>query len=130
MNASDIFGMLRLSRACFEGIYQVDDLPKGYCMHNRHIAVVVAFSVCVACEGIYKLSDHIVYVHQVHYDAAVVDRDGQVLGDIMAEGCNRAVVVRAAPFAEDIREAVNQHLCSGILRVLEQQVFSGFLDLP
>ena len=47
----------------------------------------------------------------------------------MAEGGHRGIITRAAPFAEEIREAVDQRLCAGLGGVAEKFLLGGQLAL-
>ena len=47
------------------------------------------------------------------------------MGDVVAKGGHRTVVVRTAPLAVEVGEAVHQHPSSGLLRVLEEQLLTG-----
>lgn len=60
-------------------------------------------------------------------DRRGVDRDRQVVCNIIAERTDGAVVVRFHPLADKIREAVNQHLRSGFLGIGEEQILAGSL---
>ena len=71
--------------------------------------------------------DHIVDVDQVHDHLRVVDRDGKVSCDVVAEGGHRAVVVGPAPLAEDVGKAedINSRAC--ILCISKEQVLTSLL---
>ena len=62
----------------------------------------------LALQGVDHLGHQVVDIEQFQLHTRVVDRDGQVVGDVVAEGGYRAVVVGSAPFAEEVREAINQ----------------------
>ena len=78
-------------------------------------------------EGIKHGIDEVVDIEQLKFHGGVVDLDGQVVGDVVAEGGHGAVVVGAAPLAEKIRETVDEHLCAGLCCVREKEVFARFL---
>ena len=59
----------------------------------------------------------------MYLDARIIDRDGQVMGDIVTEGGYDRVVVGTAPFAEEIRETVYQYLGSRFAGIVEQELF-------
>ena len=84
-------------------------------------------AVLPAPEGQDHLVHQVVDVQQLQLHTGVVDLYGQTVGDVVAEGGHRAVVVRAAPLAVEVGEAVHQHLSAGLLRVLEKQLLSGSL---
>ena len=90
-------------------------------MNHGHFAIITV-AVFPAAQGGNKFVHHIVYVNQMHHHRRVVHPDGLVMGDVVAESGHRAVIVGAAPFAEHIREAVHQYLCTRFPGVLEQQL--------
>ena len=69
--------------------------------------------------------DH--FVHQVvdvqefEFHGGVVHGERQIVGDGVAERGHGAVVVGPAPFAEQVRETVDQHLGAGFFAVFEEQ---------
>ena len=67
---------------------------------------------------------HIVDVAKLQLYTGVTDGDGQVVGVIVADGGDDGIVVGAAPFAEEIDEAVDQHLGSRLGAVGEEEVFA------
>ena len=74
---------------------------------------------------IYKVVD----VEELELYRGVVDLDRQVVGNVVAEGSYGRVVVRAAPFAEEVGEAVYQHLSAGFFGVIEEKLLAGLLAL-
>ena len=79
----------------------------------------------------FECTDHLLHevidVEHLKFDRRVVDRDREVIGDVVAEGRDGAVVVRAAPFAVEVRETVNKHLHAILLSVLQEEVLPCFL---
>jgi len=71
--------------------------------------------------------DHIIDVHQAHDHLRVVDRDGKVPCDVVAEGGYRTVVVGPAPLAEDVGKAEYIHDRARLLGIAEEQVLTGLL---
>ena len=53
----------------------------------------------------------------------------QVIRNVIAKCSDGAVIVRTAPFTEQIRETVNQYLRTGLRRIIEKQFLSGFFAL-
>ena len=104
-------------------------MPEGHAVVHRHMAVP-SVRVLLPRQGPYQLVDHIVDVLQVESHGRVVDLDRKALRDVVAEGRDDAVVVRAAPFPEQVREPVHEHLSTRILRVAEHQFLPGTLALP
>ena len=78
-------------------------------------------------EGAEHLIDEVVDVEHLQFHCGVVHRDGQVVGDVAAEGCYRGVVVRAAPLSVEVWEAIDEHPRSGLLAVAEHQFLAGLL---
>ena len=79
-----------------------------------------------AFERIQHFHNEIVDIEQLELGAPVIDRDGQVVRQIVAEGGNRAVVVRAAPLAEQVRESVDQHPRASLPGVIKEQLLARF----
>ena len=71
----------------------------------------------LAQQRVEHLRHKVVDVKQLQTDRGVGDRRLLAMRDLMAERGHRAVVVRAAPLAVDVREAVDQRGRAGALRV-------------
>ena len=112
-----------------EPLQQLHYMPEGHAVVHRH-AAVAPVRVLLSREGPYQLVDHVVDVLQVEGHVRVVDLDRQAFGDVVAERRDDAVVVRAAPLPEEVREPVHEHLRAGLLRVPEHQLLPGPLALP
>ena len=84
-------------------------------------------AVLPALKGQEHLVDQVIDVQQFQFHIGVVDLYRQAVGDVVAEGGHRAVVVRAAPLAVEIGEAVHQHPRAGLLRIFEEQFLAGLL---
>ena len=91
-------------------------------------AIVVA-AVLVALEGINHLLNEIINVKKFHLNRTIIYLDREVVGDVVAEGCYCRVVVGTAPFTEEVRETVDQDLCSGFRAVFKHQLFSSLFAL-
>ena len=78
----------------------------------------------LALECIEHFLDQIIDKQHFKLDQRVVDRNGQIVCDVIAEGADRAVVVGAHPLADEVRKAVNQHSRPGFLAVGKKQVFA------
>ena len=72
-----------------------------------------------------KARHHIVNVDQLDFVARIGDRDGQAVGDVVAEGGHDGVVVGAAPFAEDVGQPEDPHRSAG-LRAKVRRASSAF----
>ena len=83
----------------------------------------------LALQRVQHLLHQIVDVEQFKLSRAIINSDGQVVGDVVAEGRHGAVVVGTAPLAEQIRETIDHHPRAGILCILEEQLFASQLGL-
>ena len=78
----------------------------------------------LSLEGGYHFCYEVVYVEEFELHRGVVDLYGEVVGDVVAEGGYGTVVVGAAPFAEEVREAVYLDRGACLLAVVEEEVFA------
>ena len=60
--------------------------------------------------GIQDLVDQVINVDQIQFDCRVRDRDREVPCDVVTERRHRGIVVRAAPFTEQVRPVSYTHL--------------------
>ena len=121
-----------------EGFEQIDNLSEGSLMRCRNVAILaVGFrkdfqavefaAVLLVLEGGEHFIYEVVDVQELELDRRVVDRVGKVIGKSVAEGCNGRIIIRPAPFAEEVRETIYQNLCSGLGSILEEEVLPCFL---
>ena len=82
-------------------------------------------AVLPALKGQDHLVHQVVDVQQLQLNIRIVDLYRQAVGDVVAEGGHRAVVVRTAPLAVEVGEAVHQHPRAGLLRIFEEQLLAG-----
>ena len=94
------------------------------------VNAVIAASVLFADKGGYHLVHEVVDVQQLKFHRRVVDLYREVVGEVVAEGGYRRVVVRTAPLAEEVREPVDQHPRTGCGGVHEEQVLARLLAPP
>ena len=73
------------------------------------------------------LVNQIINIQQLQLHRRVVYRIRQVIGKGVAKSGHRAVVVRATPLSEQIRESVNEHLGACLLAILKEQVLPSLL---
>ena len=117
---------------------QINDFSECCLMGDWAVAVLAVrvwkylqaleFTVMLfALESAYHLLHKVVDVKNLQFHTWVIDCNRKVIGDIVAEGGDCAVVVRAAPFAVEIWETVNQDLHPILLPVLQEQVLPCFL---
>ncbi len=76
-----------------------------------------------AFERVEHLFDQIVDKEQFQFDGRIVDRNRQVVRDIIAERADGGVVVRANPFPDEIRKAIDEDLRARFFGIAEEQLF-------
>ena len=76
------------------------------------------------------LVHEVVNVEKLQFNARVIDRIWQIVRKGVAEGCYGAVIVRPAPLAKQVREAVHQHFRARVLAVLEEKILPRLLAAP
>ena len=117
---------------------QVHNLAEGRPVRRGHIAVLAVLdrehpqtvevaAVLLAAKAADHLVHQVVDVQQFQLHRRVVDRVRQIIGNGVAEGRDGGIVVGPAPLAEQVREAVHQHLGAGVLAVAEKQFLADFL---
>ena len=79
----------------------------------------------------FQCGDHlfnkVVDIKDLKFHFRVIDRDRQVVGNVVAERCDGAVIVRTAPFAIEIGEPIHKNFYSIFLTIPKEEVFTGFL---
>ena len=95
---------------------------------NGFYAIELA-TAAFTLEGVDELIDKVIDVEELHLHAAVVDLDGEVVGDVVAEGGDGGIVVRTAPFAEEIGESIDEDFGACLLGVLEHEFLTCLLAL-
>ena len=78
--------------------------------------------------------DHLFYkvidIEQFKFYRWVVDRDGEVISNVVAEGGYGGVVVGTAPFAIEVGEAIDQDFGSRFLTIPMNRSSPAFLLRP
>ena len=82
-----------------------------------------------ALEGVDKFIDKVIDVEELHLHTAVVDLDGEVVGDVVTEGGDGRVIVRTAPFTEEVGESIDEDFGACLLGVLEHEFLACLLAL-
>ena len=77
----------------------------------------------LALEQVKHTLNQVVDVEQLYIGVSVVDGIWQVVRNSVAEGRDRAVIIRAA-VPHQVREAINRDLGTGFLAVSKQQLLS------
>lgn len=95
-------------------------------MFDLYAAEAVA-AVLAALQGGNHLVDQVVDVDQGKLRGGVVDGNGQVVGDVVAEGCHGRVIVRTTPFSEEVRKAVDQDPGAGFGGIVAHELLAGAL---
>ena len=90
---------------------------------NRTVPPVSVFAVF---QCVQHFRNQIIYVYKLQLCIAIVHGYGQIVCGIVAEGCRYAVVVWSAPFAEQVRKAVDKHLNAHFLGIFEKKLLSRF----
>ena len=117
---------------------QLDDFAQRYAVRHRHAAEILAgnrrqpviiTAVRLTGQGVQQLRHEVVDVDQLQLRRRVIDRDRQIICNVVAEGGHGGIVIRAAPLAEHIGEAVDQRLRAGFSGVGAQPLFAGPLCL-
>ena len=125
-------------RLCVKRSQQLDDFAQRYAVRHRHIAEipaghrgqpVIIAAVRPTGQSVQQFRDQVVNVNQLQLRRRVIDRNRQVICNVVAEGSHGGIVIRAAPLAKHIGETVNQRLRTGLGGIGSQQLFAGQLCL-
>ncbi len=82
-----------------------------------------------ASQGCKHLVHEIVDIEQFKLHRRVIDLNRQIMREVVAKCGYGRIVVGTTPFTEQIRETVDQHLCSGFLSVVKEQFLARLLAL-
>ncbi len=83
--------------------------------------------VLFAFKGCNHLVYQVVNVEKFQFYTGVIHCVRKIVGKGVAEGGHGTIVIGAAPFTKQVGETVDEHLGSGFLAVLEEQVLTCFL---
>ena len=81
----------------------------------------------LALQCVDHLLNKVIDVEQFKFYTWVVDRDGEVIGDVVAECGYGTIVVWATPFAVEVGEAIDQDFGTCLLAILQEQVLACLL---
>jgi hypothetical protein len=84
----------------------------------------------LACQSVEHFLDQVVDEKHLQLNRRVVDRNWEVIGDVITESADGAVVVRFYPFAHKVWKPVDQHFSARFLGISEEQVLPSLLDKP
>ena len=96
-------------------------------LQGEHAKSVKVAAVLFASQCSDHLGHKVVDVEQFQLHARIVHGDGQVVGDVVAESGDGTIVVRPAPLAEKVGEAVYQHLGTRFVLIPQEQLFARLL---
>ena len=71
----------------------------GITIHGDNFQAVKLAMVLLALQGVDHLFHKVVDVEQFEFYTWVVDSDGEVIGDVVAEGSYGTIIIGTAPFA-------------------------------
>lgn len=108
-----------------DGAVAVTSFSRGQYGQSFELAVVL-----LAFQRGDHLFNKVVDVKDLELHFWIVDRDGQLVGDVVAERGDGAVVVGAAPFPVEIGEPVNKNFYAVFLAILEEEIFARLLAAP
>lgn len=99
----------------------------GITIHGDNFQAVKLAMVLLALQGADHLFYKVIDVEQFKFYTWVVDRDGEVIGDVVAEGSYGTIIIGTAPFAIEVGETIDQDFGSRLLTILQEQVLASFL---
>lgn len=99
----------------------------GITIHGDDFQAVKLAMVLLALQGVDHLLDKVVDVEQFKFYTWVVDRDGEVVGDVVAEGGYGGVVVGTTPFAVEVGETIHQYFGTCFLAIFQEQILASLL---
>lgn len=99
----------------------------GITIHGDDFQAVKLAMVLLALQGADHLFYKVIDVEQFKFYTWVVDCDGEIIGDVVAEGSYGTIIIGTAPFAIEVGEAIDQDLGSRLLSILQEQVLASFL---
>ena len=83
--------------------------------------------VLLALQGADHLFYKVVNVEQFEFYRRVVDGNGEIIGDVVAERGDGTIIIRSAPFAIEVGKTIDQDFGSRLLTILQEQVLASFL---
>ena len=126
-------------RLLVEGVQQLNDLAQCHAVRHRHAAEiptgnrrqpVIIAAMRLPRERRQQFRHKVVNVNQLQLRRRVIDRNRQVVSEVVTERRHGGIVIRAAPFAEYIGETVNQRLRAGLGGIGPQASFASPYSLP
>ena len=99
----------------------------GITIHGNNFQAVKLAMVLLALQGADHLFYKVIDVEQFKFYTWIVDCDGKVISNVVAEGGYCTIVVRTTPFAVEVGEAIDQNFGSRLLSILQEQVLASLL---
>ena len=97
---------------------------------DRDAAIRPLCPVGMALHGVQNFFRQVVHINQLQFHCRVGNGDRQVTGDVVAEGGHGGIVVGAAPFSEQIGQAVDHPGCASFSAIGKKQLLRRLLGLP
>lgn len=72
----------------------------------------------LALQGMDHFVNQVVDVEQFEFYRRVVDGNGEIIGDVVAEGGYGTIIIRSAPFAIEVGETIHQYFGTCFLAIL------------
>ena len=99
----------------------------GITIHGNDFQAIKLTMVLLALQGADHLFYKVIDVEQFKFYTWIVDCDGEVIGDVVAECGYGGVVVGTTPFAVEVGETIHQYFGTCFLTILQEQVLASFL---
>ena len=99
----------------------------GITIHGNNFQAVKLAMVLLALQGADHLFYKVIDVEQFKFYTWVVDRDGEVIGDVVAEGGYGTIIIRSAPFAVEVGETIHQYFGTCFFTIVQEQVLASLL---
>ena len=96
-------------------------------IHGDDFQTVKLAMVLLTLQGVNHLLDKVIDVEQFKFYTWIVDSDGEIIGNVVAESGYCTIIVRTTPFAIEIGEAIDQDLGSRLLSILQEEVLTSLL---
>lgn len=99
----------------------------GITIHGNDFQTIKLAMVLLALQGVDHLFHKVIDVEQFKFYTWVVDRDGEVIGDVVAEGSYGTIIIGTAPFAVEVGETIHQYFGTCFRTILQEQVLASLL---
>ena len=94
----------------------------------RYSRCVLKFtSVLSSFKSCYHLIYQIINIKKLQFSIAVINLNRKIVSYVMTECCNSRIIIRPAPFAEQVRESVYKNIYTITASILKEKFFSGKL---